>query len=100
MTDTKKLLELMLKNPELKVVPFVHQDCCSDDYNYTVANLNSPRVDEYYYYGDGIYFKSDLGELIEKVWEDIEDPEATEEDAEEIVKTYVWERAIFIDIDA
>ena len=60
MANTKELLELMLKNPELKVIPYVHHDCCSDDYNYTVANFNNVRVEEYYYYGDGIYFKSDF----------------------------------------
>lgn len=89
----------MLKNPELKIIPFVHQECANEDYCYTVASFNNPRIEEYYYYGDGIYFKSDISELIEAVWQDIEDPDATEEDAEEMIEGFEFEKAIFINID-
>lgn len=100
MSKYKELIKIVTENPELKVIPLVHQDCCSDDFNYTVAKFTTPWIEEYCYYKNKMYCEGDLTELVEEVWNDMEDPEASEEEAKKIVEGFKWKKAIFVNIEA
>lgn len=96
--NVKKLLDLIIKNPELKIMPMVNNEICQDDdYRYWMGNWGNAVIDYYWLGNDKINFKDDKEDLIEIVLD--ENPELTEEDAENIVDNYNWVKCIVVYIE-
>ena len=119
--NTQKLIQLIKENPEVRILPMVHQDATSEDYGYTVASIGIPCVDYYFtteehleknkdypltlekrcfllesFSNDRAYLLGDDSEeMIEQLIDNSKE-DMTETEAEEIVKSLPWEKVIVI----
>jgi len=103
-----KLIELIVLNRDMRVVPMVSSEIVADDaYDSWLASIGESRVDDMWQDDDRIYFKSlDEDEIEEKFAEFIflEDESISEKDLELKIDAAMrtvpeWEKVIVLNID-
>ena len=98
---TKQFLELIKKNPELRVFPLVENEVCAgDEHRYWSGVFGESKVDEIYIDDERVWIRSEDEEsLIDKaIDETVISFELTtpEEQAKKIVNSYEWEKVIVV----
>lgn len=97
------LIELIKENPDLPVIPMTWGEVCQDCERYWMGSLSGCEIDEYVYYAEAVWFKSQGIEELENI---IADEEFGVFNAEEIEKRVAkkinllkWKRAIVVWIE-
>lgn len=105
---TKQLLDLIIKNPDLPILPMVDSKIVAEDgYNWWLGSFGQSSIDEYVYteyHGDNRYFMKSEQDLIEEyIAEDVIDcegenlsDEEIEKRAHEIAEALPWKKAILV----
>lgn len=102
---TQKLKQLIIDNPDLPVIHWVHCDP-NGDYGYELSDRFTVEVDSYVYYNDEVYLTDDQEQLIIDYWNNnddflygrfSDDEQATIEFIEEYFKNE-WIKAIIVAI--
>ena len=103
--QTKRLLELIEQNPELRIMPLVENDVCGgDEFAYWLGSFGSAAVDEVVSIDDYFYIKSnDIEALTNKIIDDecldLEvdmTSEQINEYVEKVIASYDWEKVIVV----
>lgn len=103
--NVDKLLELIKKNPTLRIMPMVETDVvASDDFSWWMADWGKASIEEVYIADERVYIRSkDEDTLMEElIWVDefiegLSEEEAIKK-AENVVNNYKWEKVISIEI--
>ena len=101
-----ELLELVVENPELPIVPMVSIKCAlSDDFSYWMAEWGRAKIDKYWCGDERMYsYNEDFDSLVEdwiddnyyeKVYKNLGDDELRKL-AEGKVNNYEWTKAIIV----
>lgn len=104
---TKRLLELIKQNPDLRVFPLVEWEVCGgDEHTYWSGVFRSSEVDEIYMDEERVWIRSqDEEELVNKILDSsllleqtyIPLPGVTDEmRAKKIINEYQWEKVIVV----
>ena len=100
-----ELLELIKKNPNLRIIPMVDTDVVADDsFSWWIAEWGKASVEEIYPIDERLYIRSkDEDELVEQlVWNEefingLSEEQAIKK-AENVVSNYKWEKVIAVKI--
>lgn len=99
--NVKSLIDLIKKNPELKIVPMVDSEIVADDgYSSWLGSFGKAEIDHIWNSGERIYFESlDKEELVQNILDEIPseiDDTTAERTANDIVGKYEWEKVIVV----
>lgn len=116
-TPAQRLARLILKYPELPVIPMVDWEVCASDGGRWMASVGKARIAEYMWkqgeYGDPVLiYRHQANELVDAMTEEAEIHTNTEADAEKErvynearqqawkkISEMEWKKALFVEID-
>lgn len=104
----KDLLELVIVNPELRIVPMVDSEIVADDgFMWWVGGWGSASIEEIWSDDERIYIRSDdeeslIEELSDNSFDDPENVDLSDDEqydkSKKIVDEYNWEKVIAVKI--
>ena len=102
----KKLIQLIQENPDLPVIPLVHQDVyLGDDYAYSLGELVAPSIDEVLSgESDTFYIRSEVRSKEDVLYDRTEYTEewvdnATDAEIDQAFDSLPWKRVIIVYVD-
>lgn len=104
-TPRERFMRLMLKHPDLKVIPMVDAELCADAEGRWAGSIGKSRIDEYLAgKGDdnGIIYRENASELVDRLSEEAgygREYEAARQQAWEKVNKMEWKKALFVEIN-
>lgn len=97
------LIELIKENPDLPVIPMTWGEVCQDCERYWMGSLSDCGIEEYIYYAEAIWFKSQGIEELENIIANEEfgvfNAEEIEKRVNEKINSLKWKKVIVVWIE-